>query len=306
MAEHQRQIKGTTNASTLVEKIVRQRIYRTVYWNEKCAGLNEETLVDRAVELNHVGGTFGGNRTASDFLCLVLKMLQMKPDPEVVLEFIRQEDHKYARALGAYYWRMTAKPVSVYEELEPILADARKLRIRGIHGWEMTTMDVFVEELLTQSHSCHLSLPTMPPRATLERAELLPPRMSSLQEEYDTAVFEGKRPWEVLSRKRPVEDAFVSTSSTTTTSASKRARIQKERDLGEEIVVLVNDRLGKKERIPCREHHTVLELKRLIQQKTGTRADKIRLQKWHSILKDPIMISDYEVHNGMSLEMYYN
>jgi hypothetical protein len=307
MAEHQRQIKGTTNASTLVEKIVRQRIYRTVYWNEKCAGLNEETLVDRAVELNHIGGTFGGNRTASDFLCLVLKMLQMKPEPDVVLEFIRQEDHKYARALGAYYWRMTAKPVSVYEELESILADRRKLRIRGIHGWEMTTVDAFVEELLTKSHSCHLSLPTMPPRPTLERAELLQSRISSLQEEYDAAVAKGEEPWDaaiVVSRKRSADCTDIGAFSTDSTS--KRVRLEKERDLGEEIVVLVNDRLGKKERIPCREHHTVLELKRLIQQKTGTRADKIRLQKWHSILKDPIMISDYEVHDGMSLEMYYN
>ena len=67
-AEHQRQVKGTTNASTLVEKIVRQRIYRTTYWNERCLGLNEETLVDRAVELNHVGGTYGGSRRPTDFL----------------------------------------------------------------------------------------------------------------------------------------------------------------------------------------------------------------------------------------------
>ena len=76
--------------------------------------------------------------------------------------------------------------------------------------------------------------------------------------------------------------------------------------MGDEIVVMVNDRLGKKERITCREHTTVKEFKLLIQQKTGTRSDKIRLQKWHSIMKDPIMLSDYEIHDGMSLEMYYN
>ena len=318
MAEHQRQIKGTTNASTLVEKIVRQRIYKAVYWNEKCTGLNEETLVDRAVELNHVGGTYGGSRRPADFLCLVLKMLQMKPDPEIVLEFIRQTDHKYARALGAYYWRLTAIPKAVYQELEPLLADYRKLRVRDVHGWKLITIDMFVEELLTQTHSCHLSLPTIPPRATLERAMLIEPRVSILQSDYDIAVNKGEAPWELQltlgenhSRKRSVAgSSFASSSSSSSSSSSaqpsaKRPRIQ-QRDLGREIVVMVNDRLGKKERIPCREHNTIGELKQLIQQKTGTRADKIRLQKWHSIMKDPIMISDYEIHDGMSLEMYYN
>jgi hypothetical protein len=303
MADHQKQIKGTTNASTLVEKIVRQRIYKTVYWNEKCMGVNEESLVDRAVELNHVGGTYGGSRRPTDFLCLMLKMLQMKPDPDIVLEFIRQEEHKYARALGVYYWRLTGKPTAVYSELEPLLLDYRKLRIRGVHGWEMTTIDAFVEELLTQSHSCHLSLPTIPPRMTLERAMLLEPRISPLQEEYETAIATGTTPWEeTTSRKRGAGDS--SSSSSSSSSSFKRARVEK--DMGDEIVVMVNDRLGKKERITCREHTTVKEFKLLIQQKTGTRSDKIRLQKWHSIMKDPIMLSDYEIHDGMSLEMYYN
>tara|TARA_B100000780_G_C21036919_1_gene415894 strand:+ start:50 stop:982 length:933 start_codon:yes stop_codon:yes gene_type:complete len=308
-AEHQRQVKGTTNASTLVEKIVRQRIYRTTYWNERCLGLNEETLVDRAVELNHVGGTYGGSRRPTDFLCLVLKMLQMKPDPEIVLEFIRQKDQKYARALGCYYWRLTAKPQAVYQELEPLLTDYRKLRVRDIHGYKLITIDSFVEELLMQTHSCHLSLPTIPPRATLERAMLLEPRISLLQEEYDMSVEMGKKPWEKIaevSRKRSANESSMSSTSSSSSSTVKRARVEKQKDLGAEIVVLVNDRLGKKERIPCREHNTVGEFKLLIQQKTGTRSDKIRLQKWHSILKDNIMLSDYEVHDGMSLEMYYN
>jgi hypothetical protein len=308
MSEHQRQIKGTTNASTLIEKIVRQRIYKTVYWNEKCMGLNEETLVDRAVELNHVGGTYGGSRRPSDFLCLMLKMLQMKPDPEIVLEFVRQEDHKYARALGLYYWRLTAVPKAVYEELEPYLLDYRKLRIRGVHGWEMTTIDSFVEELLTQSHSCHLSLPTIPPRMTLERAMLLEPRISPLQAEYEALISKGQKPWKYItnSRKRAAdgEVSKIKTTDGSSSSVVKRARV--ERDLGAEIVVLVNDRLGKKERITCMEHNTVREFKLLIQKKTGTRADKIRLQKWHSIMKDTIQLSDYEIHDGMSLEMYYN
>ena len=34
-----------------------------------------ETLVDKAISLDFIGGTYGGMRKPSKFLCLVLKML---------------------------------------------------------------------------------------------------------------------------------------------------------------------------------------------------------------------------------------
>jgi len=37
---------------------------------------------------------------------------------------------------------------------------------------------------------------------------------------------------------------------------------------------------------------------------TGTDASKIQLKKWYTIYKDHITLSDYEIHDGMSLEMY--
>lgn len=43
------------------------------------------------------------------------------------------------------------------------------------------------------------------------------------------------------------------------------------------IEVLVNDRLGKKERVKCSPQDTVGQFKKLIAAKTGTRPDKIRL-----------------------------
>jgi pre-mRNA-splicing factor 38A len=45
----------------------------------------------------------------SDFMCLVLKLLQIQPDPEVIREYILQEDSKYLRLLGAFYLRLTGK-----------------------------------------------------------------------------------------------------------------------------------------------------------------------------------------------------
>ena len=38
----------------------------------------------------------------------------------------------------------------------------------------------------------------------------------------------------------------------------------------------------------------------------GTRAEKLRIQKWYTIYKDHITLDDYEIHDGMGLELYYN
>lgn len=72
------------------------------------------------------------------------------------------------------------------------------------------------------------------------------------------------------------------------------------------IEVVLNDRLGKKVRVKCNEDDTVGDLKKLAAAQTGTRPDKIRLQKWNTVFKDHITLADYEIHDGMSLEMYYN
>ena len=60
----------------------------------KLSFLVAELLVDKAMELDHVGGTFGGNIKPTPFLCLVLKMLQIQPEKEIVVEFIKNEDYK--------------------------------------------------------------------------------------------------------------------------------------------------------------------------------------------------------------------
>lgn len=55
-------------------------------------------------------GTYGGARNPSNFLCLILKILQIQPADEVITEYIIQEDSKYLRILGAFYLRLTSKP----------------------------------------------------------------------------------------------------------------------------------------------------------------------------------------------------
>ncbi|KAJ4800487.1 Ubiquitin-like protein 5 [Rhynchospora pubera] len=72
------------------------------------------------------------------------------------------------------------------------------------------------------------------------------------------------------------------------------------------IEVVLNDRLGKKVRVKCNEDDTIGDLKKLVAAQTGTRPDKIRIQKWYNIYKDHITLKDYEIHDGMGLELYYN
>ena len=58
--------------------------------------------------------------------------------------------------------------------------------------------------------------------------------------------------------------------------------------------------------LPLSSDDLVGDIKKLIAAQTGTRPEKIRLQKWHTVFKDHITLEDYEVHDGANLELYYN
>jgi pre-mRNA-splicing factor 38A len=66
---------------------------RIVYWCF-CDRL-AELLVDKAMALKYIGGVYGGNVKPTPFLCLILKMLQIQPEKDIVVEFITQPDFKY-------------------------------------------------------------------------------------------------------------------------------------------------------------------------------------------------------------------
>jgi pre-mRNA-splicing factor 38A len=70
----------------ILPTIVRERVYDCAYWKERCFGVNAESLVERAVELSFVGGTSGAAARPTPFLCLVLKMLQLQPQRDVVVD----------------------------------------------------------------------------------------------------------------------------------------------------------------------------------------------------------------------------
>ncbi|XP_028792911.1 pre-mRNA-splicing factor 38 [Neltuma alba] len=180
-----RSIRGT-NPQNLVEKILRSKIYQNTYWKEQCFGLTAETLVDKAMELEYLGGTYGGNRKPTPFMCLVMKMLQIQPEKEIVIEFIKNEDYKYVRILGAFYLRLTGSDIDVYRYLEPLYNDYRKLRRKLPDGqFSLTHVDEVIDELLTKDYSCDIALPRIKKRWTLESLDALEPRRSALEEDFE-------------------------------------------------------------------------------------------------------------------------
>jgi len=109
-----------------------------------------------------------------------LKLLQIQPEKEILIEYMQAEEFKYLRALAAMYIRMTFHAVDVYELLEPLLKDYRKLRTRNSGGYSLTFIDEFAFELLTEERVCDIILPRLQKRQILEDNDQIGPRKSHL------------------------------------------------------------------------------------------------------------------------------
>ncbi|CAH7684046.1 PRP38 family-domain-containing protein, partial [Phakopsora pachyrhizi] len=170
-----------TNPQFLIDKVLRSRIYDCQYWKEYCFGLTAESLIDRAVELKFVGSSYSNNVRPTQFICLLLKLLQLQPDREIILEYLRADEFKYLRALAAFYVRLTFDHLNVYQTLEPLLSDYRKLRKRNLDGsYSLMTFDELIDELLSQTIVLDVVLPRLTSRSVLEQNEGLAERRSML------------------------------------------------------------------------------------------------------------------------------
>ncbi|KAF8436908.1 PRP38 family-domain-containing protein [Boletus edulis BED1] len=167
------------NPQFLVETVIRNRIWESTYWKEHCFALTAESLIDKAIELRCIGGVYG-NQRPTEFLCLLLKVLQLQPEKEILIEYLQADEFKYMRALAAMYIRMTFRAVEVYEILEPLMKDYRKLRYRDMSGYSLTYFDEFVYNLLTEERVCDIILPRIVKRQTLEENSEIGPRKSRL------------------------------------------------------------------------------------------------------------------------------
>lgn len=172
----------------LFEEAVRNRVVNSLYWQEQCFGLNAASLCDRAVDMKYIGGTWNAGRQATPFICLAFKMLQLNIEDEIIEVYLNEggEDWKYLRALAAFYVRLTSeRSEEVYRRLEPLLSDYRKLIRRANAGDRMTTIDEFVDDLLTKERVCATSLWKLVPRQQLEDDDKLDERISPVSHMLD-------------------------------------------------------------------------------------------------------------------------
>ncbi|KAF3037463.1 hypothetical protein E8E12_002214 [Didymella heteroderae] len=100
---------------------------------------------------------------------------------------------KYLRCLAAFYIRLAWEPVAIYNTLEPLLTDYRKIKRRLKENFSLTYVDQFIDDLLTKDRICATSLWKLPPRSQLEDLDLLEPRESPLGDEIDMLDEEDER-----------------------------------------------------------------------------------------------------------------
>ena len=70
----------------IIEQIVRNKVYNSSYWKEKCFALTSETIIDNALELEYIGGIISTTNQPSDFICLLVKLIQLNPSEEIIDE----------------------------------------------------------------------------------------------------------------------------------------------------------------------------------------------------------------------------
>ena len=166
-----------------VELILRNRVFNSYYWKEKCFGLTSETIIDKILELKYIGGMNHSSNQPTDFICLFIKLLQLNPSEEIIDEYLSDPDLKYLRALTALFIRFAYPPVKIYTKLEKLYCDYKKLVILKSKGYAIIHMDEYIDSLLNEEHIFEISLPKIPKRSVLEENGELKPYVSVLENE---------------------------------------------------------------------------------------------------------------------------
>ncbi|KAH8585079.1 PRP38 pre-mRNA splicing factor family member [Cryptosporidium sp. chipmunk genotype I] len=166
-----------------VSSIIRDRVFSSIYWKGECFALDSETILDKAVLLDYIGTTYGGDRKATPFLCLLVKLLQIRPSTEIVLEYINNPRFKYLTALGIVYLRLTESSIVIHNSIEHLYQDFRRIRIRNLDGsFDIIHLDELVEICLCEKKFLDLDFPYIHKRAVLvKQGHLKFPRESKLE-----------------------------------------------------------------------------------------------------------------------------
>lgn len=190
------EIRGGINS---VSAIIRDRVCESRFWKEKCFSLDADTILNRGKDLDCVGILYGASSRPTEFLCLLLKLLQIRPPIDIIQAYLlfsegyptnnaqhQSRDLRYFRALVALYVRLTATSYTVYTLLEPLYSDFRTLSTIFPSGdFGTISMDEMIEQLLDsrQSNFLGLNIPFITTRYTLEDKQLIRRFKSKLNDE---------------------------------------------------------------------------------------------------------------------------
>lgn len=92
------------------------------------------------------------------------------------------------------------RPLEVYQYLEPLYNDYRKVRVRGEDGrFRLSHVDEIIDDMLRRDHLFDIALPRIPARITLERLGTLQPRKSG----EELSALRGCEAFRAISRLAP-------------------------------------------------------------------------------------------------------
>lgn len=145
------------NSTELAEKIVRERVFDSLFWKLHCFNVNAATILDRCVEIRCVGA-FESTGRPFPFVCLLVKLIQILPPRDIIEFYINQQEFKYLKVLALVYARIVYKESAI---LQPHLQDYRKLILFENGSWVLTHVDEVVDRLLHDNMFIGLTLAYM-------------------------------------------------------------------------------------------------------------------------------------------------
>jgi pre-mRNA-splicing factor 38A len=176
-----------------LETILRNKVFTSSYYKLKCFSLNLEGLIDLSFELRYIGSLKPSTNQPTEFLCLLVKFLQISPEEEIIDELLNDPENKYLRALTVFYIRLTYNSIKIYKKLEKLYNDYKKLVYLDNDGeYKIMYMDELVENLIENESVFDIVLPKIIKRSILEENGQLKERKSVLENEINFGKFKEK------------------------------------------------------------------------------------------------------------------
>ncbi|CCH45014.1 Pre-mRNA-splicing factor [Wickerhamomyces ciferrii] len=145
------------NSILLIEKIIRERIFDSLYWKQYCFNVNAALILDRCVEIRCVGGLETSGKPMG-FICLLVKLIQLMPQREIIEFYLNQGKFKYLKVLAMVFIRLVYRDGGL---LKKQLNDYRKVRLYEHGEYKLSYVDEIADKLLNDEMFIGLNLPYM-------------------------------------------------------------------------------------------------------------------------------------------------